>query len=51
MACTTVIVSPGTRTSKNDAADALMMRSRTRSPSSNSPVQPSSGGRPFTRYV
>ncbi len=46
---TTSIGSPGIRTSKKVTAEALMKRSRTRSPGSKRPVQFESGERPFVR--
>ena len=48
-AATTVIFSPGIRTSKYDIPEPLMKRSRTFSPGVNSPVQLPAGARPFIR--
>ena len=50
-AATTVIVSPGIRTSNVDMAEPLMKRKRTRSPGRKRPVQLPFGVRPFVRYV
>ena len=48
-AATTVISTPGMRTSKYDMADPLMNRSSTRSPGAKRPVQFAAGGCPFIR--
>ena len=50
-AATTVIFSPGMRTSKYVIAEPLMNRSRTRSPDLKRPVQLPSGVTPFIRCV
>ncbi len=48
-AATTVIFTPGMRTSKYVMADPLMKRRRTRSPVATRPVQLAAGARPFIR--
>ena len=49
LACTTVIGTPGTRTSKYELAAALITRNSTRSPGWKMPVQFVSGASPLSR--